>query len=60
MKVLLQAAVVCVLRSAWEGEALVEGLNFVLHLCQYLFRNMLIRGSFNFRVIGGRSRGGED
>ena len=35
MKVLLQAVVVCVLRSAWEREALVGGLSFVLPLRQY-------------------------
>ena len=60
MKVLLQAAAVCLLRWAWEGKALVGRSSFVSRLCQYLFRNMLDRGSFDFRVIGGSGRREED
>ena len=60
MKVLLQAATVCVLRSVWEGDAWVGRLSFVSRLRQYLFSNMLDRGSFDFSVIGGRGRGEED
>ena len=60
MKVLLQAADVCLLRSAWERKASVERLSFLSRLRQYLFRNMLDRGSFDFRVIGGRGRRDED
>jgi len=59
VKVLLEAAVVCVLRSAWEREALVGRLSLVSRLRQYLFRNMLERALFDFRVIGqGRERSG--
>jgi len=48
VKVLLQAAVVWVLRSAWERvterEELVGRLSFVSRLPQYLFENKLDRG----------------
>ena len=47
-------------RSAWEREVLVGRLSFVSRLRQYLFRNMLGRALFDFRVIGGRGRGEED
>lgn len=52
MKVLLQAAVVWVLRSAWERvterEELVGRLSFVSRLPQYLFENKLDRGIVQF------------
>ena len=35
-------------------------LSFLSRLRQYLFRNMLDRGSFDFRVIGGRGSREED
>ena len=60
MKVLLQAAVVCVLRSAWERVGRRIELCVALAPVWYLFRNMLDRGSFDFKVIGGRGRGEED
>ena len=52
VKVLLQAAVVWVLRSAWERvterEELVGRLSFVSRLPQYLFENKLDRGIVQF------------
>jgi len=51
MRVGLQAAVVYVLRSAWERQDSVGRLSFLWCLRQSRLRNMLDRGSFDFRVI---------